>query len=56
MKTSQKIAISYAIAERSKRRREAFIIEKEGSLKEFEQSKYTSMLWYILSKYGVRIY
>lgn len=56
MKISQKRAISYAISERAKKRREAFIIEKEGDLEGFKKSKYSTMTWYIKSKYGVNIY
>lgn len=56
MKKSQKIAISYAIRERAKKRREAFILKEEGSLELFKKSKYKSLHWYILSKYGTMIY
>ena len=56
MKKSQKLAISYAISERARKRRIAFILEKEGTLVEFAKSRYKSMFWYIYAKYGERIY
>lgn len=56
MTIAQKRAISYAISERSKKRREQYIIEKEGDLKAFEKSKYKSMFWYIFTKYNERIH
>lgn len=56
MKLSQKRAISYAISERAKKRRTAYVIEKEGNLNAFKKSKYKSLYWYILATYGERIY
>ena len=56
MKNSQKLAISYAIRKKNLKKAEQFIIEKEGNLNEFKKSKYKSMFYYILNKYGVRIY
>lgn len=56
MTVSQKRAISYSISARTKKRRENFIIKKEGSLEGFKKSKYKSLHWYILNRYGVRIY
>ena len=56
MKLNQKRAISYAIAERAKKRRETFIIQNEGSLEKFTKSKYKSLFWYILANYNKRIY
>lgn len=52
MKRSQLNAISYAIQKRENARREKFLIEKEGSLEEFNKSGYKSLVWYIKSKYG----
>lgn len=56
MTTKQKRAIGYSIRAKTKKKREDFIIAKEGSLKEFERSKYKSLYWYILAKYNTRIY
>jgi hypothetical protein len=56
MTIKQKRAISYAIADRARRRREAFLIEKEGGLSGFRKSGYKSLFWYIRARYGVRIY
>lgn len=56
MTNKQKRAIGYAIRERAQKRREAFIIEREGNLDGFKRSKYKSMLYYIANKYGIRIY
>lgn len=56
MTVSQKRAISYAISAKAKKRREAFILQREGSFEAFEKSKYKSLYWYILNRYGVRIY
>lgn len=52
MKRSQLNAISYAIQKRENVRREKFLIEKEGSLDEFNKSGYKTLVWYIKSKYG----
>jgi len=51
MTNKQKRAISYAISKRNYERRTAFIVEHEGSLYDFEHSKYKSLLWYIRAKY-----
>ena len=56
MKIRQKRAIGYAIRERANRRREAFIIEREGSLDEFKKSGYKTLTWYIKSKFNTNIY
>lgn len=53
---SQLRAISYSYSQRAKANRRAFIIEREGSLAEFEKSRYKSEYWYIRAKYGERIY
>lgn len=52
MKKSQLNAISYAIQKRENANREKFIIEKEGSLDNFNKSGYKSLIWYIKAKYG----
>lgn len=56
MTNKQKCAIGYATRARAQKRREAFIMEREGSLNGFKQSKYKSMLYYIAHKYGIKIY
>lgn len=56
MTTKQKRAISYAVSAQKRKRREAFIIEKEGDLSQFEKSKYKSLYWYIWSKYEKSIH
>jgi hypothetical protein len=56
MTNRQKRAIGYAIRARAQKRREAFIIEREGGLDSFKKSRYKSLFWYILAKYGKRIY
>ena len=55
MTTKQKRAISYAVSAQKNKRREAFIIEKEGDLSQFKKSKYKSLYWYIWSKYEKKI-
>ena len=55
MKLRQKRAIGYAIRERANKRREAFIIEREGSLDEFKPSGYKTLTWYIKSKYNINM-
>lgn len=52
MKRNQLNAISYTIQKRKNAKREKFIIEKEGSLDEFNKSGYKSLIWYIKAKYG----
>lgn len=52
MKRSQLNAISYAVQKRENDKREKFIIEREGSLENFNKSGYKSLIWYIKSKYG----
>lgn len=56
MTISQKRAIWYAEQKKREERRAAFILEKEGSLKGFEKSKYKTMYWYIFATYNARIY
>lgn len=56
MTIKQRRAIGYAIRARAEARREAFIIERESNLTQFRQSKYKRLYWYILAKYGRRIY
>lgn len=56
MTNKQKRAIGYAMRERAQKRRAAFIIEHEGNLDGFKNSKYKSMLYYIAHKYGIKIY
>ncbi|MBQ8392322.1 MAG: hypothetical protein IJX51_00985 [Clostridia bacterium] len=56
MTTSQKLAIGYAKAKMSKKRREEFLISKEGTLDGFKKSKYKSIFYYIKNKYGTMIY
>lgn len=56
MKKSQLNAISYAYSKRAKEKRRKFIIEREGNLQAFEESKYKSEFWYILHKYNTNIY
>ena len=56
MKKSQLNAISYAISKKRKQNRIIYILEKEGTMLYFTNSKYKSEYWYILSKYGVRVY
>lgn len=55
MTIRQKRAISYAVAERARKRREAYIMEREGSLEGFKRSKYKSLHWYIVARYGERV-
>lgn len=55
MTNTQKIAIGYAIRAKANERRKAFIIEKEGSLRSFELSKYKTLNWYIKARYGISI-
>lgn len=55
MKRSQLNAISYAYAKKAREQREKFILEKEGNLKGFAQSKYKTLRGYIVSKYGVNM-
>lgn len=53
---SQLNAISYAYSRKRKEAQRSFIIEKEGSLKEFlSQKKYKSMRGYIANKWGVNL-
>lgn len=56
MKKSQLNAISYAYSRQAREHRIAFLIEQEGSLKDFQKSKYKSLYWYIFAKYQKRIY
>ena len=56
MSISQKRAIGYAVREKSEKKRAAFIVEKEGTLDLFKDSKYKTMHGYIKSKYNVYIY
>lgn len=56
MTTKQKRAIGYAVRARAERRREDFIIDNEGTLHNFKNSKYKTMFYYIVAVYGVRIY
>lgn len=56
MTIKQKRAIGYAIRAKAQERRTAYIIEREGDLLTFKKSRYKSMYWYILAKYGERIY
>lgn len=53
MKRSQLNAISYTIQKRENAKRENFIIEKEGSLDNFNKSGYKTLIGYIKAKYGV---
>lgn len=56
MTIRQKRAIWYAQQKKREERRRAFLLEKEGSLKGFEKSKYKSLYWYIFANYKKRIY
>ena len=56
MKLSQKRAISYAIAKRADKRRDAFLDANDGGLDNFLKSLYKSKFWYILKKFNKRIY
>lgn len=56
MTIKQKRAIGYAVRARAERRRRDFIIDKEGNLQNFNNSKYKTMFYYIVAVYGVRVY
>lgn len=56
MTIKQKRAIGYAVRARAERRRKEFIVDKEGNLNNFKNSKYKTMFYYILAVYGVRVY
>lgn len=56
MQISQKRAIWYAQQKKREGRRRAFLLEKEGTLKGFEKSKYKTLYGYIFANYNKRIY
>lgn len=55
-KISQLRAISYAYSKKATENRIKFLIEHENGLKNFYDSKYKSLFWYIFTKYQIRIY
>lgn len=56
MTIRQKRAIWYAQQRKREERGAAFLLEKEGTLKGFEKSKYKTMYRYILANYNKRIH
>lgn len=55
MTIRQKRAIWYAQQKKREERRLAFLLEKEGTRKGFEKSKYKTLYGYIFANYKTRI-